>query len=653
MKKLILLLLFIPLMSFGQGKILESKSLDYNLIDSDGEFTSQIEFVDFGYKRFWRSKDTKKRIAHEYNDDLAYSIMTISGDNKPKTIPYWSYNEQLKYGIEYSYSDGVLNRVDFPRQVLIPRLNNINSLTEKRYLSISNEGKSKLNILYFPFDISFKTNRVEGKKGQHFFKNIPIQFGSKYLITPNNSSLYRTNYSGYQDKEFLKTYPEFSLNKDFNLEFNFNIASSSIKVKNNMLSELESTIAKSKLGSSYHSYYDYYKYEGSYSYVRLDGSRPQKNVKEGYSEITRITEGTEGQISIVLGLRDDGSENRSNFIEFLAMFKDNWHQSYSVYIKKKYDGIIYYDEKIIVDGRLRRGAELRVRKKGSNIMFIINDKIVYTAKNHVFDEYSNAIEIDLPITGVFVIGYDVAKPFENAPFGLWNKTFKISLSQDIENVNKNLFKPSQWKGNGSGFFISKSGYLATNYHVIEDASEIEVEYINNQKSYKYKAEVIQTDPSNDLAILKIKDPAFNDLSSIPYNVKTRSSDVGSSVFALGFPMALSGMGKEIKFTDGKISSKTGFNGDIRTYQTTTPIQGGNSGGPLFDYKGNLVGINSAKISSSKADNVSYSIKSSYLNNLMDVLPESVSIPSDTSLSTKSLTDQIKVLSNYVVLIKVK
>jgi S1-C subfamily serine protease len=71
--------------------------------------------------------------------------------------------------------------------------------------------------------------------------------------------------------------------------------------------------------------------------------------------------------------------------------------------------------------------------------------------------------------------------------------------------------------------------------------------------------------------------------------------VGSNVFALGYPMALSLMGEEVKFTDGKISSKTGFQGDITTYQISVPIQPGNSGGPLFDYDGNIVGITNAGI----------------------------------------------------------
>ena len=151
----------------------------------------------------------------------------------------------------------------------------------------------------------------------------------------------------------------------------------------------------------------------------------------------------------------------------------------------------------------------------------------------------------------------------------------------------------------------------------------------------------------------LKRPQFKNLTNIPYSFKTRSSDVGTEVFALGYPMALTIMGKDIKFTDGKISSKTGFKGDITTYQTTTPIQAGNSGGPLFDFNGNLIGINSSGLDKGLADNVSYSIKSRYLLDLIDVLPESIELPSSRELASKPLTEQIKVLSDYVVLIKVK
>lgn len=212
---------------------------------------------------------------------------------------------------------------------------------------------------------------------------------------------------------------------------------------------------------------------------------------------------------------------------------------------------------------------------------------------------------------------------------------------------------NEWKGNGTGFFISKLGYIATNYHVVKNSKNIEIEYINDNKTYSYSAKIIQSDPTNDLAILKIDDSLHTILKTIPYGLKTRSSDVGTSVFTLGYPYALSGMGKEIKFTDGKISSKTGLDGDIRMYQTTAPIQGGNSGGPLFDYDGNLIGINSSKLASKDVDNVSYAIKASYLNNLMDVLPKTISVPYNNSLSNKPLTEKIKILSSYVVIVKVK
>lgn len=234
---------------------------------------------------------------------------------------------------------------------------------------------------------------------------------------------------------------------------------------------------------------------------------------------------------------------------------------------------------------------------------------------------------------------------------------KLIVKQDFENnlVSDNVPNSDfgDWKGNGTGFFISKDGYLATNYHVVAEASEIEIEFIRNGQKQNYKTKVIQSDKQNDLAILKIDDNSFSPFSSIPYNFQTSLTDVGSNVFALGYPMALSVMGTEIKFTDGKISSKTGFQGDISTYQMTTPIQPGNSGGPLFDFDGNLIGINSAKIRADMADNVSYAIKSSYLKNLIDVLPTTLSLPNDKTIMNKTLTEKIKIISDYVVLIRIK
>tara|TARA_B110000008_G_scaffold222993_1_gene223628 strand:- start:454 stop:2307 length:1854 start_codon:yes stop_codon:yes gene_type:complete len=232
------------------------------------------------------------------------------------------------------------------------------------------------------------------------------------------------------------------------------------------------------------------------------------------------------------------------------------------------------------------------------------------------------------------------------------KTYPTSKNR-ISKKPTSKIKSNEWAGNGSGIILTADGYIATNYHVIEDASDIEVEFLYKNEIKSFRAKVIQTDTTNDLAIIKIEDSNYRNLSSIPYNFKTRNADVGEEVFALGYPMALSIMGKEIKFTDGRISSKSGFQGDITTYQSTTPIQGGNSGGPLFDYKGNLIAINSAKLKSEFADNVSYSIKSSYLLSLIDALPQTIKIPNSTILYNQSLPQKIKTLSKYVVLIKVR
>jgi S1-C subfamily serine protease/antitoxin component YwqK of YwqJK toxin-antitoxin module len=211
-----------------------------------------------------------------------------------------------------------------------------------------------------------------------------------------------------------------------------------------------------------------------------------------------------------------------------------------------------------------------------------------------------------------------------------------------------------WKGNGSGFFINEKGYIATNYHVVEDAEEIQVEYFQRGIKQIYKAKVVVSDKQNDLSILQIVDPDFINLPRIPYVFSSTTKDVGTDVFALGYPMAHV-MGTEIKFTDGKISSKTGIQGDITVYQISVPIQSGNSGGPLFDSKGNLVGITSSSLNKEyfESENVNYAIKTSYLKNLIDVMPESISLPNYTDIHSQPLTEKIKLLSDFIPLIRIK
>lgn len=211
----------------------------------------------------------------------------------------------------------------------------------------------------------------------------------------------------------------------------------------------------------------------------------------------------------------------------------------------------------------------------------------------------------------------------------------------------NIGNPSlaqEWSGTG---FALNNGYIVTNYHVIENAKSIYIQGIRGDFTSKYNATVIASDRYNDLAILQISDNNFNGFGTIPYKVKTSISEVGEEVFVLGYPLT-STMGDEIKLTTGVISSKTGFQGDVSLYQISAPIQPGNSGGPLFDNKGNLIGIVSAKHKG--AENVGYAIKTSYLKNLVESSISTSILPNNNQVVGQPLTEKVKKLKNYVFMI---
>jgi len=216
-----------------------------------------------------------------------------------------------------------------------------------------------------------------------------------------------------------------------------------------------------------------------------------------------------------------------------------------------------------------------------------------------------------------------------------------------------IAKPSTSTGgisSGTGFALNEFGYIVTNHHVVENGADIVIKGVNNDFSKSYKARVVASDPKNDLAILKISDSQFSKFEELPYSLELKVDDVGSSVFTLGYPLRDS-MGDEVKLTNGIISSKTGFQGDVTTYQVSTPVQPGNSGGPLFDDEGNVIGIISAKHTG--AEGVSYAIKTLYLYNLMQSIDEINSYSESNTVSGLSLSGKVKTLKNYVFIIESK
>ena len=143
---------------------------------------------------------------------------------------------------------------------------------------------------------------------------------------------------------------------------------------------------------------------------------------------------------------------------------------------------------------------------------------------------------------------------------------------------------------GSGFVIDPKGFIATNNHVIEGADDIEVNFANGSK---LKAKLVGTDPKTDLALLKVEPKA--PLKAVPFG-DSRTMRIGDWVMAIGNPFGLGG-----SVTVGIISAR-GRNINAGPYdnfiQTDAAINRGNYGGPLFNMKGEVIGINTAIISPS-------------------------------------------------------
>lgn len=179
------------------------------------------------------------------------------------------------------------------------------------------------------------------------------------------------------------------------------------------------------------------------------------------------------------------------------------------------------------------------------------------------------------------------KPYEIDSINVYKK-----LSPSVVTINTTSYEeddfmePVPRQGSGSGVVIDKSGYILTNFHVIENASKIDVVF----NKISYPAVVIGTAPNNDLAILQVKAPT-NIL--IPAKLGDSSKlQIGQTAIAIGNPFGVLGR----TMTSGIISS---INRDVKVQnmvfrgmiQTDAAINGGNSGGPLVNTNGEVIGIN--------------------------------------------------------------
>lgn len=187
--------------------------------------------------------------------------------------------------------------------------------------------------------------------------------------------------------------------------------------------------------------------------------------------------------------------------------------------------------------------------------------------------------------------------------GVLSTNSEISISSTTDSVVT--------VGSGSGFLVANS-YVVTNQHVVDGCREILVK----NKLFESNADIVSTDKSNDFALLKLR--SATNLSHA--SLRSADVDLGEDVIVVGYPMR-DFLGEGLKATTGNISGTTGVANDTRMFQVTAPIQAGNSGGPLLDKSGNVVGVVSsslnegmiASLTGSLPQNVNFAIKASMLD----------------------------------------
>jgi S1-C subfamily serine protease len=161
--------------------------------------------------------------------------------------------------------------------------------------------------------------------------------------------------------------------------------------------------------------------------------------------------------------------------------------------------------------------------------------------------------------------------------------------------HKNLF--------GTGFFISNDGGIVTNYHVIKNMKNIMI--FDPKYNIWSTAEVMRFDKTNDVALL------WSNRSSKPLPISSRfNMRKGEQIFTLGYPSP-DLQGSHQKATFGRINSLMGIEDDVRYFQIDSPIQPGNSGGPVFNESGEVIGIASSRLTGD-FQNVNYALKIDYL-----------------------------------------
>ena len=203
---------------------------------------------------------------------------------------------------------------------------------------------------------------------------------------------------------------------------------------------------------------------------------------------------------------------------------------------------------------------------------------------------------------------------------------------------KKTFAPANVEG--TGFAINNKGYFITSLHIVRNSDSI---FVENSSLERTSARIVHTDNRLDLAIMKIENDSFLSGKEIPLVFKQNGSDLGEKIFTLGYPSY------DIVYGEGTISSSTG-SGDTAMYQISIPVNPGNSGGPLLDEQGYIIGLVRGK--NTLAEGTGFAIKAQYIYQLINnidnkELKNELSLTKRNTIKTLKRSEQIKKIQPFV------
>jgi S1-C subfamily serine protease len=218
-------------------------------------------------------------------------------------------------------------------------------------------------------------------------------------------------------------------------------------------------------------------------------------------------------------------------------------------------------------------------------------------------------------------------------------------SNQISEIKSKVPVDATAKNGGTSFLIDVKGYLVTNAHVVTGSSTI---IVQNNKGQEFKARIAHIDPVKDLAILKIEDNDFKPFTTLPYSIRKNNTELGEQIFTLGFPR------DEIVYNEGYLSAKTGYNGDTISCQIAVSANPGNSGGPVLNKNGEVIGILST--SQIQAEGVVFAIKSKNIFSALEELKKDTSYqrvkpPVFSSIRGLDRVQQIKQIEDCVFMVR--